>query len=671
MKIVLVFPPFFYEPMYNLPPLGLVNIASVLKNTHHKIVILDFVFMLRTKELEFGKNLYSKCSEIILGHNPDIVGFSAQCTTYPPVIQIAGLVKANKPLTKIIVGGHNASFVDRLTLENYPWIDAIVRGEGEITFKELVTAYDTGDNEKNVSGVTFRSNTNIVRNQDRDLIKDLDSLPQPDYGFVPHFSIYRDACNLPRSIAILEVGRGCPHNCIYCSESRFWRRQSRTFSVDRLIQEMQNLHEKFGADCFLLAYDQFTAKKKFVNLFCEKVIEKGLNKIPWYCISRLDTVDSHLLELMRKAGCESMCYGIDSGSKKTLFFIQKNIDNKLLYKRVKETANQGIIPTLSFIIGFPDEEIEDIDATLQLALKTGILGNINPLIQMPTILPGTKLYTEYGKNLVREVDTYFSAGIEFQNGKRLESDEDMINQESLIFSSFYNIKSKSYSSEKLNLITSYFPLLVNLYPKTFLLSARKCNQSISGLFFKLIEWVSIRMKRDDLALYPQDLYMHFSSFIEEKVLKKNDVFKITHLNDLLKYETLGIEAGKYDLPLNNFHIDLNMLKKFKPQLVPTIVLGKFEFDLPEIINDLKSGYYDKTYDNHKTILVFTHRNGQSNITQINEFGHDLLLLCNGQQTVEHITSSLAICYGSHMNNDDFFKECLEAVDTLGHMGFIN
>ena len=235
MKIVLVFPPFFLEPMYNLPPSGLINLCTVLKNHSHQTVLIDFVLAIRKKSLQTGKGIYDDCAEMILEHAPDLVGFSAQCTTYPAVIQISKKVKAKSPSTKIVVGGHNASFADKITLERYPFVDCIVRGEGEITFKELVMAYGSGKDEEGIAGVSYRKGNEIIRNKSRDLISNLDELPLPDYRFSAPFSEYRDACGLPRSIAILEVGRGCPHKCIYCSESILWRRTTRTFSVSRLV----------------------------------------------------------------------------------------------------------------------------------------------------------------------------------------------------------------------------------------------------------------------------------------------------------------------------------------------------------------------------------------------------------------------------------------------------
>lgn len=370
MNIALIFPPFYFEPMYNMPPLGLINLAAVLKKSSHQVKIFDFPLSIRLKTLSIDSDIYKECARQIQRFEPDAVGFSVQCTTYPPSVRIAEELKKLRPGIKIVFGGHNASFVDELTLSSFPFIDGIVRGEGEITFSELIRAFEAQIPLKSIDGITFRAGDRIIRNPDRELIEDLDSLPVSDYSLVPPLHVYRDVCGIRRSIAILEIGRGCPHHCIYCSQSLIWRKRTRIFSIDRLIRDMKNLAENFGAECFLFAYDQFTAKRGFAERFCRGVIDAGLNRFPWYCISRLDTVDGPLLNLMREAGCESMCYGIDSGSKKTLAFIRKNIDQEALFERVRETTEAGIVPTLSFVIGFPEESKQDIEDTLLLALES-------------------------------------------------------------------------------------------------------------------------------------------------------------------------------------------------------------------------------------------------------------------------------------------------------------
>lgn len=670
MKIALVFPPFFLEPMYNMPPLGLINLATALKSSPHQTVILDFPQEIRRKTLVQGERIYDDCAERILAEKPDVAGFSLQCTTYPPGIQIARRVKERAPWVKVVFGGHNASFADERTLALHPFVDAVVRGEGEETFPELVGAYDRGDDESAVPGTTSRRGGRIIRNPDRELIPDLDRLPLADYSLVAPLAEYRDACDLKRSIAILEVGRGCPHRCIYCSQSLLWQRKTRTFSIDRLVGEMRHIHEDFGAECFLLAYDQFTARRNFVEEFCKRVIDEKLNHLPWYCISRLDSVDAHLLSLMREAGCESMCYGIDSGSRRTLAFIRKNIDREILYQRVMETTDQGIVPTLSYVIGFPEEEKEDIDATLTLALQTGALGNNNPLIQMTTTLPGTDLHIRYRDRLVREVDTYFSLGIEFNEGRRLQSDDELIDSDPELFSSFYNLPCPAYPLKDLNLLATYFPIIVNLYPRSFLLLTMERGESASGLFFRFLSRISEKLGRSEPSLSPRECFEHFNAFAEESLAAGDAALKIAHIRDVLKYETSAIEAGKFDAADSPFSIDLHGINGFKPVKSRKILLEEFTFRIPDIILDFKSGIFDGTYPEGEAFLVFRQEGDQLDVKEINRFGVDFLGLCNGERSLDSISAELYDRYGEGLSLSAFRELCVEAVLSLGRMNLL-
>ena len=655
--------------MYDLPPLGLINLATALKPSPHQTVVFDFVLALRQGKITMGKAIYDECAEMIIAEDPDLVAFSAQCTTYPPVLQIAQRLRQVKKELRIVIGGHNASFVDRETLTGYPWIDAVVRGEGEITFPELVQAYEQGGLGESVAGVTIRNGKEVIRNQDRELIRNLDDLPLPDYSFVPSFSEYRDACDIPRSIAILEVGRGCPHKCIYCSESILWRRRTRTFSVERLIREMQHLHETFGAECFLLAYDQFTANRSFVEDFCGQAIRARLNHIPWYCISRLDSVDAPLLALMREAGCESMCYGIDSGSERTLAFIRKNIDREILYQRVTETTDQGIIPTLSYVIGFPEEEKSDIDETLKLALMTGNLGNSNPLIQLTTILPGTDLYHRYGDQLIREVDTYFSLGLEFDRSRRLAADEELINGDPSVFSSFYNLPCPARPLEELNLIAGYFPLIVNFYPRSFLLLSMELDKPPSELFLFWVDWLVQHTGKEEPIFLPQDCYQHFGAFAAE-ILEKQGNIRYAHIHDITRYETHALEAGKFDLTENSFHIDLLKIGEVRPQKNREVILAGFSYDMPHIVAELKAAVFREDYPEKETFLVFKQEGNRLDVSEINDFGKDFLSYCDGNTPLEEISRKLHGRYGQDMSYEDFHDSCIDALQELGKMNLL-
>jgi radical SAM superfamily enzyme YgiQ (UPF0313 family) len=667
MKTTLVFPPFYLASLYNLPPLGLVSLGTTLRQAGHQVAIIDLVLAIRNNSLSLGATIYEDSVAIILQEEPDMVCFSVQCTTFPAVLQIAKRLKIKNPALLIVLGGHDVSFVDQTTLEKFPWIDLVVRGEGERTLLELADAIAGTAALHGIAGLTWRSNDHIIRNDDRDLITNLDELPLPDYSLVPPLAHYRDACHIPRSIAILEVGRGCPHQCIYCSESVMWRRQSRTFSIPRIINEMGRLRDDYGAECFLLAYDQFTANRQFVETFCAEIIAAGLQSTPWYCISRLDSMDRQLLRLMRQAGCESMCYGIDSGSKQTLAFIRKHIDASILLQRVRETMDEGMVPTLSFVIGFPEETRQDIDATLTLALKTGIQGTSNPLLQLPTVLPGTELYHRYGSTLVREADTYFSLGLEFDNGRRLEEDSRLMESEPLLFSSFYNLPCAGMSLQELGMLTAWFPLIINLYPKSFLVLAVALNESLSCLFAGFLGYVA-KAEQLTITLLTADYCRQYLQRFAKAACAKVALRSWAHLSEIITYESSYLSQDTTHRANTPGTADLCQLAEQLPVADAGFTITEFSWNIPLIIDDLKQEVFCARYEEEQTILVFVRQANGIEVLEINDFGRDLLQLFNTAPSLNAVVESLHPLHGGGMKMDNFLQECREALQQLAEMG---
>ncbi len=119
MKIVLVFTPLYLESMYNLPPLGLINLPPVLEGSGHEIEILDFVLAIKQQTPKMGKNLYDECADRVMGENPDLVGSSVQCTTYPAALNITKKIRERKNDVKIVFTGHTTSFVDITALHGF------------------------------------------------------------------------------------------------------------------------------------------------------------------------------------------------------------------------------------------------------------------------------------------------------------------------------------------------------------------------------------------------------------------------------------------------------------------------------------------------------------------------------------------------------------------------
>ncbi|MFW6323867.1 MAG: B12-binding domain-containing radical SAM protein [Desulfovibrionales bacterium] len=648
LNISLVFPPYYLPELYNLPPLGLIGLASNLKDTSHKVRIHDHVLALRQGALPLDDNLYQACAREVLEGEPDLVAFSIQCTTSVPALRVAQKIKQEKPEARILFGGHGTSVLDMRLLQNFPFLDLIARGEGEITFKELVQDLANGGDGTGVSGVSCRQGDNLYRNPDRPFLADLDELPRLDYGFVPPLHQYKESCSLSRAIAVLEVGRGCPHKCIYCSQSVLWKRKPRTFSPRRIVREMAHLRDDLGAECFLLAYDQFTAKRDFVIDFCEQVIRKGLANTPWYCISRLDTVDPDLLSLMREAGCESMCYGIDSGSSRTLKFINKRIDQEQLFQRVRETADQGIVSTLSFVIGFPEEELEDIDQTLLLALQTGAYGNCDPLLQLPTVLPGTGLYEQYQDGFVRKVDTYFSLGLEFGEGKRFLSDDRMIDSDPLVFSCFHNIPCPGLPPQELEILASNFPLVIRHFPRTFLLLVHALDQSPSKLFLHFFSAADA-----DRGLEEDDFLNRFPVFAAKQIVRNKTEWD--HLHDVIGYESAGAAVLQDSIRADSGGIGTN-----RPLLKKDILLREFNYPIPSILQDIRKGSVQKSYRPDPVWLLFSRSANGIEVTEINEFGKDFLGLCDGTRSIPEIARELRSKYGRDMDPGVFLNVCREA-----------
>jgi len=661
MRVALVFPPFYHASMYNLPPLGLINLGTLLKQQGHRVTLHDQVLGLRDGTLRPGHDLYAACARQILAGEPEVVAFSTQCTTYPPSVAIAARLRALAPQLRLVIGGHNATFVAAATLQRHPAFDAVVCGEGERSLSELVAAYSRGEDGAGLAGVCVRRGGEVISGPQRDLIPDLNALPLPDYTLAPELDAYRQACNLPRSVAILEVGRGCPHDCIYCSEAGMWRRRCRTFAVPRLVEEMRTLVDNHGADCFLLAYDQFTADRRFVEAFCHGVLEAGLER-SWYCISRLDTVDRELLALMRRAGCESMCYGIDSGSKRTLAFIRKQIDPGILHRRVEETVGAGMVPTLSFVIGFPEERREDIDATLRLALQTGVRGNANPLMQIPTVLPGTDLHRRYLGTLVRGADSYFALGIEFDHGRRLDEDERHIDADPELFSSFYNLPCAGLEISELSRLAEGFPLIVRLFPRSFLLLCRSCSRSESRLFAAFLEHLEETQAASDTPLSPPSCYAHFPDFARRRHATTGG--KYAHLDEILLYETCAIEVARPVLSGRVGTIDLSGVSTWQPRLQQNVRVAQFRYPLPQIIDDLQRGVLRDAYPEEPSALVFRQQDQELEVQQINLFGHDLLRLCGEGLNLTEIATRLYPLHAGELGCDDFLDACVEAVREL-------
>ena len=276
-------------------------------------------------------------------------------------------------------GGPQASVVDLQTLAAFPFVDLILRGEAEESFPLLLDELANWRRMDRVPGLTYRTEGQPRRNPNADVIRDLDSLPSPAYHLTGELQ--------GASRAALEMGRGCPFACTFCSTNDFFRRNFRLRSPDRILHDMRSFAEVYGLSDFDLIHDMFTVDKRRVVAFCDAMIASG-ERFTWACSARSDCIDEPLLELMARAGCVGIFFGIETGSARMQTVIDKRLDISRAKEIIDAVEELRIGSTVSLIAGFPEETREDLEQTVRNAYAFGTVFTLGPATQFAGSLAG-------------------------------------------------------------------------------------------------------------------------------------------------------------------------------------------------------------------------------------------------------------------------------------------
>ncbi len=305
--------------------------------------------------------------------DPDIIGFSVLLSTAKEAPKIAEQVKQENPNITVVFGSHHATFNAVRILKKYPFVDIVVRGEGEHTSLEISKALEKNQNLDKIKGITFRKNGRIVSTPDRPLNKDVDLLPFPDRDLakVQYVStIFGAKINTKKFTTVLS-SRGCPFRCSFCGIRKFTRRAWRPRSVENVMEELHYLQSE-GYEQFLFADDNFTLDAKRVSKLCRSIKREGMD-IEWFADSRVDHVSYNLFREMVNAGCRCLFFGVESANQRILDYYQKGITREQSENAVRKARKAGIdIIVGSFIVGAPDETRQEIINTLRFANKLDI-----------------------------------------------------------------------------------------------------------------------------------------------------------------------------------------------------------------------------------------------------------------------------------------------------------
>ena len=382
-KVLLAVPPGcdkleVYQVMgLRAPPLGLAWIASVLERRGHEVKIVDSP----TLGLSIGDFV-----KIVESWSPDVVGLSSLTPTIRLAYKAAKAVKAVDEDIKVVVGGVHATFMWREVLEECPYVDYVVLGEGEETMSQLIEALEEEAKPRGISGIALRNESGeaVMTGPWRPV--DLERLPPPARHLLPmdRYTVF----DRPVRVVHIMASRGCPYGCIFCATSYYFGRRVRFRRVEQVLDEVAECADKYKTKTFAFTDDELTINKRWFDSFLKGLRERGLD-IRWTCGSRVDSVDERLLARMFSSGCTTIYFGVESGSQETIDKIGKRIDLRQAEKVFEAIRKVGGSAVATFILGFPWETVDDMKKTIKFALK---LDPDYAQFTYATPYPGTPLY---------------------------------------------------------------------------------------------------------------------------------------------------------------------------------------------------------------------------------------------------------------------------------------
>ena len=342
------------------------------------------------KIVDMGDSKVDSIREIIQAESPEIVGITTFTDTRINALKAVAIAKEINPQVKTILGGVHATVMYQQIMENYPIVDIICRGESERTIVELLQALNSGDALHQVNGIVYRQEGKVVVNEEREKIKELDNLPFPNYD---DFDLreYKDVSGAwkGKPVACIITSRGCPFSCSYCSSHSVWGNW-RCRSIDNVLDEIEWLVTEYGYEVFTIFDDIFTINKARIKELCQGILNHGIN-IEWRAQTRADCVSLEILELMKEAGCQSLVFGVESGSPTILKTLNKNENIEDVVNAIAWCKKVGIRNQFNVIIGAPEETVTTIEETRNLIKRTKpdymVTSNLR-------VYPGTELWKQ-------------------------------------------------------------------------------------------------------------------------------------------------------------------------------------------------------------------------------------------------------------------------------------
>lgn len=401
-----------YNPnaVFYTMPLALLAIGSYLDSNKYNVIIID-------GRLEKDPMIKIKKA---LAQNP--VCFATTVLTGNPIkdaLKISEAVKQECPSLPIIWGGWHASLFPKDTLKESA-IDVVVKGQGEITFAEIVDCFNHKKTLENVKGICYKNNGEYTENQER-IMLDINTFPAFNYDLID-VPAYMKLSGRKQLDYI--SSQGCRFRCSFCADPFMYNRGWYGYSPERMTSEIENLWKQFGFNHVHFQDETFFTNKSRVEAFANELINRKL-PITWFGTMRADQgtrISDEIWQLCKKSGLEKVMIGIEAGSQEMLDWMQKDIKVEQIFEVAQKCLDFDIAINFSVIVGFPNEPKESILQTLEIVKK---LRKMSSKFQMGIYYykpyPGNKIADELKENGYQFYDTLEDwSNFDFVDSKKSE-----------------------------------------------------------------------------------------------------------------------------------------------------------------------------------------------------------------------------------------------------------
>ncbi len=364
----------------HMPNIQLLYVAAVLERLGVDLQYLDVVGM------ELGQ---AELESRLKHFQPELIGMSVYTSHFHTALEYAAYLKSLLPQSKIMLGGVHTQIFPTETLEYNPHVDFACVGEAEMVLPEFVSRWRKGESFQGMPGLVWRDDGQVRYQGPPELCRDLDAVPFPARHLVPNHKYY-NFISTWRNYTVFNTSRGCPFRCLFCEAAgQKWRARS----APNVVDEFEEVYERFGVREVDIFDSSFTISKKRVLEICAGLVQRGLHrKMIWNVRSRVDTIDEEMLEALREAGCYRIFYGIESGNPEVLEKLRKMTNLARIEEIVRATNRMGISAFGYFLIGCPgdteDTVRQTIDFAKRLPLDFAIFNALTPF-------PKTALYEDY------------------------------------------------------------------------------------------------------------------------------------------------------------------------------------------------------------------------------------------------------------------------------------